>query len=222
MWQIQVDNIHAKLEAYAVKGKRAFASSSFQTHSIPMLHILSTYDASFPVFFLDTGFHFADTKRFRDEITKMLGLNLTILRSPVSKASQRNERGAFLYTSDPDQCCYFNKVLPLEPILKSHDVWVSGIRRDQTKFRKDLHVEEDGAFGTQRYHPMLDWSSKMIWEYRKEYDLPEHPLESQGYFTIGCAPCTRKFDSESVGRNGRWSGMTKEECGIHTEFTGTQ
>ena len=60
----------------------------------------------------------------------------------------------------------------------------------------------------------------MIWEYRIEHSLPEHPLEADGYLTIGCSPCTRKFDAVTESRDSRWAGMTKEECGIHTEFTG--
>jgi len=92
------------------------------------------------------------------------------------------------------------------------------VRREQTGFRENLNIEEQGAFDTIHYHPVLNWTSKMIWEYRKEYNLPEHPLDSKGYLSIGCVPCTRKFDETLGARAGRWSGMTKEECGIHTEF----
>ncbi|MDX1407558.1 MAG: phosphoadenylyl-sulfate reductase [Saprospiraceae bacterium] len=214
-----VARIHQQLHAYQSAGKRVFVSSSFQTHSIPLLHVIATYDAGIPVYFLETGFHFPETLRFRDEIAERLNLNLVNVESPVPKIAQRDARGHFLYTSDPDRCCYLNKVLPLEPVLQAHDVWISGVRRDQTKFRRDLREEEPGAFDTIRYHPILDWTSKMIWAYRQEHDLPEHPLEAQGYLTIGCVPCTRKFTDAPGDREARWAGMTKEECGIHTEFT---
>lgn len=218
MWQEKVSEIHDKLDAYRRAGKRIFASSSFQTHSIPMLHIVSTFDNAIPVYFLETGFHFPETRRYRDDVAKLLDLNLVNLESPVPKIAQRDPSGKFLYTSDPDRCCYLNKVLPLEPVLKEHDVWISGVRADQTQFRQGLQVEEEGTFDTMRYHPMLDWNAKMIWEYRQHYGLPEHPLEAQGYLSIGCVPCTRKFLDTPDSRTGRWLGMTKEECGIHTEF----
>ncbi len=218
MWTEQITQIERKLKKYRDSGRRIFASSSFQTHSIPMLHIISRIDNDIPVYFLETGFHFPETREYRDQIARMLDLNLINLESPVPKIAQRDHEGMFLFASDPDRCCYLNKVLPLEPILKDHDVWISGVRRDQTAFRKELSEEAPGAFDTLRYHPMLEWTSKMIWDYRKEYDLPAHPLEEKGFLSIGCVPCTRKFDAESE-RGGRWAGMTKEECGIHTEFT---
>ena len=183
-----------------------------------MLHILSRIAPDIPVYFLDTGFHFPETKVYRDRIVEMLDLNLQVVTSDMPKIAQRDTQGRFLFASDPDRCCYVNKVLPLEPVLKANDIWINGVRRDQTTFRESLTEESPGIHDTLRYHPMLEWTSKMIWEYRKEYDLPEHPLEAQGYLSIGCVPCTRKWNADD-GRGGRWAGMTKEECGIHTEFT---
>ena len=195
-----------------------FMSSSFQTHSIPLLHILSSFDKSIPVYFLETGFHFPETRVFRDEIVKLLDLNLVIIESPVPKISQRDESEHFYFISDPDRCCFMNKVLPLQSELAKYDIWISGLRRDQTRHRQKLKTEEKSPHGATRYHPMLDWSSKVVWQYRVAHDLPEHPLEARGFQSIGCAPCTRKFvDSESA-RDSRWAGRSKEECGIHTEL----
>jgi len=219
MWEEYTKPIHRKLAEYENNGKRVFISSSFQTHSIPMLHILSLYSKDIPVYFLDTGFHFPETRQFRDKIVELLKLNLQIVASSVPKIAQRDDIGRLLFASDPDHCCYINKVLPLEPVLQTHDVWISGVRKDQTKYRKGLKEEADGAHNTVRYHPILEWSSKMIWRYRKDHNLPEHPLDTQGYLSIGCIPCTRLWDGDSSERGSRWTGMTKEECGIHTEFT---
>lgn len=213
-----ISDIHSKLHEYSARNLKMFCTSSFQTHSIPLLHTLSTSGLDIPIYFLHTGFHFPETLAFRNEITERLNLNLINISSPVSKVGQKDAQGKFLYASDPDRCCYLNKVLPLEPVLQSHDVWINGVRKEQTGFRESLNEEEKGAFDTIRYHPILDWTSKMIWEYRKEFDLPEHPLDSKGYLSIGCVPCTRKFDPEQGERGGRWTGLTKEECGIHTEF----
>lgn len=215
----RVEIINGKLRDYHARGLKMFSTSSFQTHSIPLLHVIANSGLDIPVYFLHTGFHFPETLQFRNAVTELLGITVIDVSSPVPKSSQRDSMGKFLYASDPDRCCYLNKVLPLEPVLKSHDVWINGVRRDQTGFRQNLDEESQGAFDTIQYHPILDWTSKMIWEYRKTYDLPEHPLDAKGYLSIGCVPCTRKFDPERNERGGRWTGLTKEECGIHTEFT---
>jgi phosphoadenosine phosphosulfate reductase len=222
VWIPLADRFRAKVAAYRKAGKRLFASSSFQTHSIPMLHLISRFAPEIPVYFLDTGFHFPETKRFRDQVAGMLGLKLISIESPVPKLAQRDSHGMFLFASDPDRCCYLNKVLPLEPVLREHDVWVAGLRKDQTRFRRDLLEEVPGQYGTLKYHPMLEWNSKMVWDYRKRYDLPENPLEARGYLSIGCSPCTRRWDESASKRGGRWAGTAKEECGIHTEFVHTQ
>ncbi len=212
------ERIAQKIEAYKVFGKTMFVSSSFQTHSLPLLHIISRIDKNIPVYFLNTGFHFPETIAFRYEIGELMGLNIIDAVSPVSKAGQKDDQGKFFFVNNPDHCCYLNKVLPLEPVIQGHDVWINGVRRDQTQFRSTLLEEEPMAYGKLRYHPMLDWTSKMIWDYRQQYYLPEHPLESQGYLSIGCMPCTRSFLDGGDGRQVRWAGTSKDECGIQTEF----
>jgi phosphoadenosine phosphosulfate reductase len=213
-----LNRIEEKLGQYRQAGKSMFVSSSFQSHSLPLLHILSRFAPEVNVYFLNTGFHFPETMAFRHEVGSTFGLNIIDVSSPVSKAGQRDEQGKFFFVSNTDHCCYLNKVLPLEPVIDSHDVWINGVRRDQTKFRATLQEEEQLANGKLRYHPMLDWNSKMIWEYRKEHNLPDHPLEAQGYLSIGCMPCTRSIAEMNDSREARWAGQSKEECGIQTEF----
>lgn len=217
-WEVARDRILTQLRDYRARGLSMFVTSSFQTHSLPLLHIVSGLDLSIPVFFLDTGFHFPETRRFRDKVSAWLGLNLVNLESPLPKSGQRDLAGRLLYTSDPDRCCYYNKILPLEPVLRSYDVWIAGVRGEQTAFRNNLKEEVAGKYETVKYHPMLHWTGKMIWEYRKAHDLPAHPMESLGYLSVGCSPCTRRWDDDAAGRNGRWVGMKKDECGLHTDL----
>lgn len=217
-YEILVERIGEKLRDYRLAGKKAFVSSSFQTHSIPLLHIISRMNKDIAVYFLNTGFHFPETILFRNQIESEFGLNIIDAVSPVSKSGQRDSQGKFAFVNNPDHCCYLNKVLPLEPVIEKHDIWINGVRRDQTKFRSQLQEEEMLANGKMRYHPMLDWTSKMIWEYRKDFNLPAHPLEEKGYLSIGCMPCTRSVDEMADARQGRWAGTSKEECGIQTEF----
>lgn len=183
-----------------------------------MLHLLSRIDKSIPVYFINTGYHFAETLKFRDDIADKFGLNVVDLKSETPKHLQKDSAGRLLFTSDPDFCCYLNKVAPMETVLAEHDVWINGVRGDQSATRKAMKVEQPAPHGTLRFHPMLDWTSKMIWDYRKEYDLPAHPLEAQGFLSIGCEPCTRKFDLEMQEREARWYGMNKTECGLHTDL----
>ena len=220
----KVEAIQAQLRAFNDEGLRVFASSSFQTQSLPLLHMLSTHTRVVDVVFLDTGYHFPETLSFRDQLAERLNLKVVNVRSSIPKSEQRTSDGRLLFAADTDQCCYLNKVAPLEPYLQSHDIWLSGVRADQSVVRANMKKTIPGPHGITRYHPMLDWSAKDIHAYRMHYDLPAHPLESQGYLSVGCMPCTRPYlDTLGDGgatpdRGGRWSGQTKTECGLHTEL----
>lgn len=211
------DGIKASIEQYQADGKKLFATSSFQTHSIPLLHVLSRIDKSIPILFINTGYHFPETVRFRDQIAELLGLNLVDIRSQVPRNQQRDADGQLFFASDPDHCCYLNKTQPLEPTLIEYDVWINGIRADQNANRRNMKIEQKAPFGAVRFHPVLDWSSKDVYDYIREFDLPKHPLEFAGYMSIGCEPCTRKLDLEN-DRGGRWFGLNKTECGLHTDL----
>jgi phosphoadenosine phosphosulfate reductase len=195
-----------------------FTTSSFQTHSIVLLHILSRIDNTIPIYFINTGYHFPETVSFKDQIADQLKLNMKEVSSFTPRHMQKDARGKLLFTSDPDFCCYLNKVQPLEPILAEHNVWINGVRADQSSVRKNFKEEEKAPHDVIRFHPMLDWNTKMIEAYIKEHKLPRHPLEEKGYFSIGCEPCTRKFDLEWNAREGRWFGLNKTECGLNTDL----
>jgi len=215
----RVCSIHKKLTQYASSNKKIFVTSSFQTQSLPLLHIISTLDVGIPVYFIDTGYLFPETYLFKDALIKRFGLNVITLKSNFSKIMQVDKQNNFLFMTDPDRCCHINKVLPLEPILQSHDVWVSGVRESQSQVRKNFTEESEGKHGIVRYHPLLKWSSKEIYYYSQHYQLPEHPLQAKGYVSVGCVPCTAHVvDGLAMSRQGRWAGMKKEECGLHTEL----
>jgi len=215
---MKFEEIRAKIEDYRSSGKKMFTTSSFQSHSLVLLHMLSRIDKSIPVYFINTGYHFPETVQFRDQIAELFGLPIVDLKSDVPKFMQRDPEGKLLFTSDPDHCCYLNKTQPMDGILRSNDVWINGVRADQSAVRAAMKVEQPAQHGSIRFHPMLDWNSKMIWEYQKEYNLPKHPLEEKGYVSIGCEPCTRKLDPEMQEREARWFGLNKIECGLHTDL----
>jgi len=212
-----ISEIAKTIERYTKEGKRLFATSSFQTHSIPLLHIISEIDRSIPIMFIDTGYLFPDTWRFRDEISERFGLKVIDVRSEVPRIHQRDAEGNLYFTSDTDRCCFLNKTQPMENVLREYDVWINGIRADQNLNRRNMKSEQAAPHGCTRYHPVLDWTNKMIADYRVEHDLPAHPMEKKGYLSIGCEPCTVSFQMENE-RAGRWFGQSKTECGLHTDL----
>jgi len=111
------------------------------------------------------------------------------------------------------QCCGEAKVAALERALAGADAWITGIRREQAATRAAApKLEHDERRGIWKLNPLADWSEKDVWTYIFKHELPYHPLHDQGYASIGCAPCT----APGAGRDGRWAGDAKTECGIHT------
>jgi len=194
------------------EGQRIVMTSSFQTQSVPLLHLVSLHFPGILICFLDTGFHFPQTYAFKDQLKKEFGLQLVELRSSKSYTEQRGPDGLFLYASDTNRCCHINKVEPLERFLQKGDRWISGVRRDQTAHREKMKPIEWDPQGRKRIHPMLDWVSKDIYDYIDHHQLPTHPLDLMGYDSIGCVPCTQPCQQ---ARDGRWEGSQKTECGLH-------
>lgn len=209
------------INLYKKEGKKIFATSSFQTQSVPLLHIISEIDKTIPVYCLNTGYMFPETLEFKQQLESQFGLNIIELFSSVPRHMQKDAQGRLLFASDTDYCCHINKVEPLEPILQDHDIWISGVRGDQSLVRKAMEVEQPGKHNTTRFHPMLDWNGKMVFDYIREHNLPKHPLENDGYVSIGCEPCTVKYTADMLdegNRGGRWFGQKKTECGLHTNL----
>ena len=215
---MEIQEITNKLQEYEASGKKLFTTSSFQTHSLVLLHILSKIDNSIPVYFINTGYLFPETISFRDKVATEFGLEIVDLKPDTPKYLQRETNGKLMFTTDPDHCCYLNKTQPMEAILASHDVWINGVRADQSAVRKAMKVEQPATYGCTRFHPMLDWDKKKIFDYIKQHNLPRHPLDEKGYLSIGCEPCTRKVDLEMQEREARWFGLNKVECGLHTDL----
>jgi len=194
-------------------GEMAVASSSFQTQSLVLLHLIHLYTPKMPVLFLDTGFHFPETLAYRDEITQRWGLNLVnIMPEPYITRDNLSE----LRLIDPDYCCLHAKVAPLQRALADKKVWVTGIRRDQTLNRKKIPIVSESSGGLLKVMPLANWSGEQIKAYIQTHRFPAHPLKDAGYLSIGCAPCTVPVANEYDERSGRWISHTKTECGLHT------
>ncbi len=201
-------------EARDLYGARLALVSSFGADSIALLHLTASVDPTIPVLFIDTGRHFPETLAYVEDVRAQLGLtDLRHVRPPraeVERLDPRQERAAY----DPDGCCDLRKTKPLDAALGEFDAWISGRKRFQAQSREAIElVEGDGP--RVKINPVADWTSVDIEAYRRDFDLPQHPLTRQGYPSIGCAPCTSKVAEGEDPRAGRWRGFDKTECGIH-------
>ena len=175
-----------------------------------------------PILFLDTGYHFAETYAYRDEMVERFGLNLVSLRPEMSVPEQESRFG-ILYQSAPDRCCGFRKVAPLFAGLERYSIWFAGLRRDQSPTRASL--KEVAGFCLPsgkvltKVSPLAAWTNAEVWAYLKANRIPVLPLYNLGYTSIGCRPCTQPPADPDNPRSGRWGGH-KLECGIHIQPQG--
>lgn len=217
MIEDSISSISSRLNGFKSKGKSIFLSSSFQTQSLILLKIISDFDKTIPVYFLNTGYHFPETILYKNQLTNLFNLNVIDLYSDTPILHQRDAMGRLFYTSDPDRCCELNKIIPLQIIIRGYDVWITGIRQDQTTQRKTAKKIEKLKNGTFKYNPLLDWNKEDVFRFIEYYSLPRHPLDPDGINSIGCQPCTRIVNEYSREQS-RWYGQTKTECGIHLEL----
>jgi phosphoadenosine phosphosulfate reductase len=193
-------------------------SSSFQTQSVPLLHMAWSIRRDILIFFLDTGYHFWETHMFRERLSSHWQLNvLDLYREPRWDAFAR-QRVRSLPADDPNLCCFIHKVQPMQKALKDMKAWISGIRRDQTAVRAQANILELQEDGLLKINPLLNWTKEDVKQYSQEHRLPAHPLFQRGYRSIGCSPCTIAIGVNDEERAGRWAGRGKVECGLHTEM----
>jgi phosphoadenosine phosphosulfate reductase len=197
-------------------GDGTLFTSSFGAGSAVLLHMWSRVARGLPVVFLDTGFHFDETIRYRDLLVARLGLTLEIVRPAQTRAELLAANGDDFPMREPDACCTANKVLPLLDHLERASGWVSGLRRDQSGGRATTPILHPTADGPVKVHPIATMTAADVAAYMAKHALPEHPLRARRYLSIGCAPCTRPVAEGEDERAGRWDGTGKTECGIHT------
>ena len=191
---------------------------SFQAEDMIVLHLLRGRVPSVPVVFLETGYHFAETYAFRDQIAAEW--NVTVVNAlPKQSVAQQETEFGILYRDDPAKCCQLRKVEPLMQSLEPFEIWFTGLRREQSPTRKNLQKVEQHRLPSGKtilkVSPLADWTWAQVWEYTGKHGLRYLPQYDQGYLSIGCEPCTAIPSDPANPRSGRWSG-TKLECGIHT------
>jgi len=195
--------------------------SSFGAESAVLLHMVAAIDPTVPVLTLDTGALFAETRRYRDRLIARLKLtDVRVLRPDPARLRAADPDG-FLFRRDPDRCCAIRKVAPLSAALRGFDAWITGRKAFQGGARTGLTpFESDGP--RIKINPLCHWSKADLEHYLTRHDVPRHPLEAQGFASIGCLPCTDRVAPGEDPRAGRWRGLAKTECGIHASQGGAQ
>jgi phosphoadenosine phosphosulfate reductase len=190
---------------------RVSLACSFQKEESVLLDMLFALEPKARVFALDTHVLFPETYALWREAEKRYGTKIEVYEGP-SLGRQAAVHGDRLWDTKPDLCCSIRKVEPLNRALADLDAWITGVRRDQSPTRANApKLGWDEQHELWKASPLADWTDQMCWDYIDERDLPVNPLHRRGFASIGCTHCT----APGAGREGRWSGMEKVECGLH-------
>jgi phosphoadenosine phosphosulfate reductase len=183
-------------------------TSSFGTTAIYLLHLFHKVKPEEKIYFLDTTYHFNETIVYKEELTKLWNLSVVDIRPEdwKNKFTQDDKT----WSTDPDLCCSINKVEPMDKIKADFEVWVSGLMASQNTHRENLKVFEQKE-NIIKFYPLIDKTEEDTKNYIQKNNLPEHPLLSQGFHSVGCVHCT----VAGHGRTGRWANKSKTECGLH-------
>jgi phosphoadenosine phosphosulfate reductase len=196
---------------------RVSLACSFQKEESVLLDMLFELEPKARVFALDTHVLFPETYAVWREVERRYGTSVEVYEGP-SLGRQAAIHGDRLWETKPDLCCAIRKVNPLQRALADLDAWITGLRRDQSPTRADApKVGWDAQHELWKASPLADWTDDDCWAYIRERGLPVNALHERGYASIGCTHCTRP----GTGREGRWSGLDKVECGLHTRTEAT-
>ncbi|MFG1808531.1 phosphoadenylyl-sulfate reductase [Streptomyces sp. NPDC049040] len=195
-------------------GPRLCVTSSMEDAVVA--HLASRALPGIDVVFLDTGYHFPETIGTRDAVAAVMDVNVITISPRQTVAEQDAQYGPKLHDRDPDLCCALRKVAPLEQGLAGYDAWATGLRRDESPTRADTPVVSwDAKRQKVKIAPIARWTQDDVESYVAEHGVLTNPLLTDGYASVGCAPCTRRVLEGEDARAGRWAGLGKTECGIH-------
>lgn len=203
--------------AFATYGENVEVATGFGVEGMALLDMAFRVNPDLKVFTGDTEFLFSETYDLIDRVEEKYGIKVERLYSDLTPEDQERAYGKALWASDPDQCCALRKVEPLRRKLATLDAWMTAIRRDQTRDRATIRkIDWDPKFNLVKISPLADWTREMVWNYVVRNNVPYNPLHDLNYPSIGCTHCTRAVQPGEDHRAGRWPGLNKTECGLHT------
>ena len=198
-------------------GDKLTMATAFGPEGCSIIYMLSKIDPSTHVFNLDTGYQFKETLELRDRIAQKYGMEIELKKPELTVQQYEAKHGGPLYKTNPDQCCFDNKITVLNKAIVGKHAWISAIRRDQSADRARAPIVGwDKKFELVKVNPLANWKKNDVWKLIVDEDVPYNPLHDEGYTSIGCWPCTRAVMFGEDERAGRWSGNRKTECGLHT------
>jgi len=195
--------------------KMTFATG-FGVEGCCLIDMVGRYKLKIDLFTLDTGLLFPETYELWKKLEDKYGVTIRAVKPELTVLQQAEVHGDKLWERTPDKCCEMRKVLPLREALKPFEAWITAIRRDQTLDRANASiVERDRKFGLVKVNPLVSWTTRDVWTYVHENDVPYNVLHDRNYPSIGCWPCTTPVMPGEDPRSGRWRGREKKECGLH-------
>lgn len=187
-----------------------------------LTHIVSTLSQPIEIFTLDTGRLHPETYTLLDRTVQKYGVPITVYfpdyRELETWITTHGINGFYDSIENRKACCRLRKLEPLNRALAGKSLWITGLRAAQSVTRQSMElIEWDEAHQILKYNPLLHWSEEEIWHYAKQHNVPVNPLHTQGFASIGCAPCTRAVKNGENIRAGRWWWESPEhkECGLH-------
>jgi phosphoadenosine phosphosulfate reductase len=192
-------------------------SSSFGAQAAVSLHLLTRQQPQLPVILIDTGYLFAETYQFVDELTERLALNLKVYRPVIGRAWAEARYGR-QWEQGIDGIERYNRERKLEPMQRALSelgvqTWFAGLRRSQSRSREAVEFMQ-WINGRWKFHPIADWSDRDVGMYLQRHGLPYHPLWDKGYVSIGDTHTTRRWEPGMAQEDTRFFGL-KRECGLH-------
>jgi phosphoadenosine phosphosulfate reductase len=197
--------------------------TSLQVTGMVILDMLQKEKMDIPVYFIDTGYHFNETIRFREQVEERYRKKFITVKPEHSREKFEKIYGKELYNHDPDFCCQKNKIEPQQLAIEKSGLhyWISGIRRDQSLSRSRYEAIMKDDQQRFRVHPLINWTWNDVWDYVNKNGVLIHPLYHFGYSSIGCSPeaCTSIGNRDQGERSGRWKNSAKTECGLHQKLS---
>jgi phosphoadenosine phosphosulfate reductase len=196
-------------------------SSSFGQEDQTISHAIFSMDFPIEVFTLDTGRHFSETYEVMDKTKARYKKEFTTYFPETTQIEQLVKEKGFhsFYNSveDRKECCYLRKIAPLKRALMNADVWITGLRAEQSENRQEMNIcEWDEGNQVHKFNPLIDWTFEQMEEYLEENKVPQNSLHKKGFVSIGCQPCTRAIVEGEHPRAGRWYWEeSQKECGLH-------
>jgi phosphoadenosine phosphosulfate reductase len=228
----KVDQLNRKLQGASPESILSFFSKEFPGKVIfsssmgaedqVITHMLASQDLKIDIFTLDTGRMFPETYDLIEKTQTRYKLSVKIYFPDAGRVEEMvNSRGINLFYQSVENrklCCHIRKIEPLTRALQGYEVWVTGLRREQSPTRKDMRVVEwEPQNKMIKVNPLLEWNETQVWDFIRHHKVPYNTLHDQGFPSIGCQPCTRAVMPDEDLRAGRWwwENPESKECGLH-------